>query len=200
MLPTVRCIDSLVMSLPPITVLLNAAKDGDIDATNALFSAVYAELKVLAHSNRRRWRGNQTMNTTALIHEVYIRLAGHQEAEFANRTHFYATAAKAMRQILVNYAEQQKTAKRGGDAMRVTLDESVLSADMTAEELLAIHQLLTKLEIENSRRCRIVECRIFGGMTIEEVAEALEISPATVKREWSLATARLFQEMQKTTD
>lgn len=185
------------MSLPPITVLLKAAKDGDIEATNSLFAAVYADLKVIARSNRRRWRGNQTMNTTALIHEVYIRLAGQRQADFANRTHFYATAAKAMRQVLVNYAEQQKTEKRGGDAMRVTLDESVLSTDMTAEELLTIHQLLNQLELENPRRCRIVESRVFGGMTIEEVAEALDISPATVKREWSLATVKLFREMQK---
>jgi RNA polymerase sigma factor (TIGR02999 family) len=160
-----------------------------------LFNAVYAELRVLASSNRRRWRGNETMNTTALIHEVYIRLAGQENASFANRSHFFATASKAMRQVLVNYAEKQSAAKRGGDAMRVTLDETVFSTQASAEELLFLHQLLTDLEAENQRRCEIIECRVFGGMTIEEVAEAMAISPATVKREWKLGTMNLFRMM-----
>jgi RNA polymerase sigma factor (TIGR02999 family) len=183
------------MSETPITLLLDAARAGDAAATEALFNAVYAELRVIASSNRRRWRGNQTMNTTALIHEVYIRLAGQEEAEFANRLHFFATASKAMRQVLVNYAEKQSAEKRGGDAMRVTLDETVFSTQASAEELLFLHQLLTDLEAENPRRCEIIECRVFGGMTIEEVAEAMEISPATVKREWKLGTVSLYRVM-----
>jgi RNA polymerase sigma factor (TIGR02999 family) len=183
------------MSETPITLLLDAARGGDAAATESLFNAVYAELRVLASSNRRRWRGNETMNTTALIHEVYIRLAGQENANFANRSHFFATASKAMRQVLVNYAEKQSAAKRGGDAMRVTLDETVFSTQASAEELLFLHQLLTDLEAENQRRCEIIECRVFGGMTIEEVAEAMAISPATVKREWKLGTMNLFRMM-----
>jgi RNA polymerase sigma factor (TIGR02999 family) len=183
------------MSETPITLLLDAARGGDAAATESLFNAVYAELRVLASSNRRRWRGNETMNTTALIHEVYIRLAGQENASFANRSHFFATASKAMRQVLVNYAEKQSAAKRGGDAMRVTLDETVFSTQASAEELLFLHQLLTDLEAENQRRCEIIECRVFGGMTIEEVAEAMAISPATVKREWKLGTVSLFRMM-----
>jgi RNA polymerase sigma factor (TIGR02999 family) len=183
------------MSNTPITLLLDAARDGDAAATETLFNAVYAELRILASSNRRRWRGNQTMNTTALIHEVYVRLAGQEIAEFANRSHFFATASKAMRQVLVNYAEKQRAAKRGGDAMRVTLDETVFATQASAEELLYLHQILTDLGAENQRRCEIIECRIFGGMTIEEVAEALGISPATVKREWTLGTASLYRIM-----
>lgn len=184
------------MSKAPITLLLDAARGGDAAATESLFNAVYNELKILASSNRRRWQGNETMNTTALIHEVFIRLAGQDDREFANRTHFYATASKAMRQVLVNYAEKQKAAKRGGDAMMVTLDETVFATQASAEELLNLHQVLTDLEADNPRRSEIVVCRIFGGMTIEEVAEALEISPATVKREWKIATATMYKRLQ----
>lgn len=178
-----------------ITVLLDAAMKGDPDATESLFTAVYSELKIIARSNRRRWQGNQTMNTTALIHEVFIRLAGTRSHDFANRTHFYATASKAMRQILVNYARDQKAKKRGGDALVITFDESVFATDSSAEELLEIHQVLSDLESENSRRAKVVECRVFGGMTVDEVAEALGISAATVKREWKMGTTRLYQIM-----
>lgn len=181
------------MTTEPITRLLDAARGGDLEASEALFSAVYAELQKLARSHRRRWRGNQTMNTTALIHEAFLKLAG--PAEFANRKHFFATASKAMRQVLVNYAEQQNATKRGGEALRVTLDEATLASEVSADELLDLHRLLAALEIENPRRCQIVECRVFGGMTVEEVAEALSISPATVKREWQVASAQIYREL-----
>jgi RNA polymerase sigma factor (TIGR02999 family) len=184
------------MDQGPITVLLEAARAGDRQATDELFSAVYNELKRLARSHRRRWRGNETLNTTALIHEAFIKLAGQEDAGFANRTHFFATASKAMRQILVNYAERQDAAKRGGDAVKVPLDENLLVTQTTAQELLSLHELLTRLEADHPRRCRIVECRVFGGMTVEDVATALRISPATVKREWQVAIARLYQELQ----
>lgn len=182
------------MTTEPITRLLEAAREGEIEASAALFSAVYAELQKLARSHRCRWRGNPTMNTTALIHEAFLKLAG--PAEFANRRHFFATASKAMRQVLVNYAEQQNASKRGGEAVRITLDEATLASDITADELLDLHRLLTKLEGENPRRCQVVECRVFGGMTIEEVAETLSISPATVKREWQVASAQIYRELQ----
>jgi RNA polymerase sigma factor (TIGR02999 family) len=183
------------MSSQPITLLLDAARRGDIKATDALFTAVYAELEKLAHSHRRRWRGNETMNTTALIHEVFLKLAGQKSGDFANRIHFFATASKAMRQVLVNYAEQQGAAKRGGEALHITLDEATLAAQVSADELLDLHRLLTNLEAENPRRCHIVECRVFGGMTVEEVAEALSVSPATVKREWQVASAQIYRQL-----
>lgn len=185
------------MTVKPITVLLNAAKDGDSSAMDQVYSAAYQELKKLALAHRRRWRGNSTLNATALIGEVFIKLAGDKEPDFANRTHFFATASRAMRQVLVNYAQQQRATKRGGDAVRITLDEEKLAGDTTVEELLDLHELLTSMEAENPRRCQIVECRIFGGMTVEEVAEALSISPATVKREWQVASARIFMELEK---
>jgi len=183
------------MSSGPITLLLDAARRGDIKATDALFTAVYAELQNLARSHRRRWRGNETMNTTALIHEVFLKLAGQKPADFANRIHFFATASKAMRQVLVNYAEQQGAAKRGGDVLRITLDEATLAAQVSADELLDLHRLLTRLEADNPRRCHIVECRVFGGMTVEEVAEVLSVSPATVKREWQVASTQIYRQL-----
>lgn len=183
------------MTPEPITRLLDAARGGDLEASDALFSAVYVELQKLARSHRRRWRGNETMNTTALIHEAFLKLGGPAPGEFANRRHFFATASKAMRQVLVNYAEQQGAGKRGGDALRITLEEATLAEDVSADELLDLDRLLTRLEADNPRRCRIVECRVFAGMTVDEVAEALEISPATVKREWQVASAQMFREL-----
>ena len=184
------------MQRSPITVLLAAARNGDAAATESLFDAVYAELKTLARFNRRRWRGNRTMNTTALIHEVYIKLAGDNGKDYANRTHFFATASKAMRQVLVNYARDQKTQKRGGNAMAVTLNESVLASETSADELLEVHQLLSELEKKSPRRAQVIEYRVFGGLTIEEVAAVLDVSVATVKRDWKLGTASLYRIMR----
>lgn len=184
------------MDTGPITQLLDAARRGEAGAPQALFSAVYAELRKLARSQRRRWRGNETMNTTALIHEAYLKLHAQGVAGFENHKHFFATAAKAMRQVLVNYAEQQAAGKRGGKALRVTLDEVTLASEVSADELLDLHRLLTELEAENPRRCRIVECRVFAGMTVAEVAEVLSISEATVKREWQVASAQIFRRLE----
>ena len=180
-----------------ITILLDAAKRGDRAATERLFSRVYAELKTIARANRRRWRGNETLNTTALIHEVFIKFSGAAAPAFENRTHFYATASRAMRQVLVNYALAQSRVKRGGDAVRVELEDVHLSTSATVEELLSVDELLNALEETDPRRCRVVECRVFGGMSVPETAEALGISPATVKRDWQLASVQLYRKLQK---
>lgn len=179
-----------------ITALLDATRRGEAQATEKLFNAVYAELKAIARSQRRRWVGNHTLNTTALIHEAFIKLAAGEPANFANRTHFYATASRAMRQILVNYAEQQRAAKRGGDAVQIPLEDIEFVSTASADELLNIEQLLRRLEQDDPRRCQIVECRVFGGMTVEETAEALGISAATVKREWQVASASLYRDLR----
>lgn len=183
------------MSVQPITRLLVAARSGDRGATNALFTAVYRELQVLAQSQRRRWYGNHTMNTTALVHEAFLKMAGPAPGEFANRVHFFATASKAMRQILVNYAQAQGAEKRGGDAVRIPLEEMAVESQVSADEMLDLHRVLTKVEARNPRRGQIAECRIFGGMTVEEIAEALDISPATVKRDWQIAAAQIYAEL-----
>ncbi|HSK21223.1 MAG TPA: ECF-type sigma factor [Longimicrobiales bacterium] len=179
-----------------ITVLLDRARAGEANAADNLFTAVYDELRHVAHAQRRRWQGDDTLNTTALIHEAYIRLAGRESISFINRTHFFATAAQAMRQVLINYAERRSAAKRGGGATHVTLEEDSLVAEATFDELLALDELLTQLEVEDARRARIVECRVFGGMTVDEVAQALDLSAATVKREWRIASTRLYQRLR----
>ncbi len=180
-----------------ITRLLQAASAGDEDLSDALFDAVYQELRSIAKSQRRRWRGNETLNTTALIHEAYVRLAGNGLANYADRAHFFATASRAMRQVLINYAERIATAKRGANAMRVTMTDFASSDEATFDDLLQINGVLERLEEENPRHCRLFECRVFGGMTIDETATALGVSPATVKRDWTVLSAWVFREMRK---
>jgi RNA polymerase sigma factor (TIGR02999 family) len=184
------------MTAEPITMLLDAASRGDAAATDALFRAVYAELQKIAHLHRRRWQGNETMNTTALVHEAFLKLAGTSVDAYTNRVHFFATASRAMRQVLVNYAEQQGATKRGGEALRVSLDEVRIGSQATADEVLDLERALARLEREHARRCRIAECRLYGGMTIEETAGALSLSTATVKREWQLAAAQLYRHLE----
>ena len=179
-----------------ITQLLQAAAAGDQAANNALFDSVYQELHQIARAQRRRWTGNETMNTTALIHEAYAKMAGSASQAYADRTHFFATASKAMRQILMNYAQRLSTAKRGANRLQVTLSRHMPVQEDNAEDLLLIDELLNKIEEQSPRDCRLFECRVFGGMTIEETATALGVSPATVKRDWSLLIAWLYREMK----
>jgi len=177
-----------------ITALLHASGQGDREAADKLFGLVYAELRAIAKSKRQRWFGNETLNTTALINEAFLRLDGRQD--WSSRTHFYATAAKAMRQILVNYAEQKNAGKRGGGIPDLPLENVLVSSDDAVEDALSMHQALERLEAHKPRWCRIVECRFFGGMSIDETANALGISAATVGREWALASAWLYDTMR----
>lgn len=183
-----------------ITRLLQLAADGDKCASESLFASVYRELRVIARSHRRRWNGNDTLNTTALIHEAYLKLAGKDLASYQSRSHFFATASKAMRQVLMNYAERISTAKRGGGALRVTLSGHIPVTDDAVDELLAMNQVLEQLEKTNERHCRLFECRVFGGMTIQETATALDVSPATVKRDWALLSAWVYRELNGALD
>lgn len=180
-----------------ITRLIQAASAGDRQASDALFESVYQELRIIAQSHRRRWRGNHTLNTTALIHESYIKLANGDLADYQDRSHFFATASRAMRQVLINYAERVSAAKRGSDAVRVTLSGNMPVVDDALEDLLIINGLLEELESANDRHCRLFECRVFGGMTIEETAAALGVSPATVKRDWRVVSAWMYRELKK---
>lgn len=180
-----------------ITQLIQAASAGDQAAGNALFDSVYQELRGIARAHRRRWNGNDTLNTAALINEAYIKLANGNLASYRNRSHFFATASQAMRQVLINYAERIATAKRGMGAVKVTLSGHMPIAEDNLEDLLIINELLEKLEKSKARHCRLFECRVFGGMTIEETASALDISPATVKRDWSVLSAWVYRELQE---
>lgn len=151
------------------------------------YRSIYHELRVIAHSHRRRWSGNDTLNTTALVHEAYLKMAS-QESEYKNRKHFFATAAKAMRQVLVNYAERSNAEKRNFQAVDFKSEQQSLQ-QTTVDELLYIDKLLEKIDKQNSRHCKIIECRVFGGMNIDETAEVIGISVSTVKREWALLSA-----------
>lgn len=180
-----------------ITRLLSAARGGVPGAMDEVFASVYPKLREMAQSRRRGWRGNFTMNTTALIHEAYVKVAREpQGAEYENRGHFFAVAAKAMRQVLINYAEKQSAKKRGGGAAQVTLYEKDAVHEEALDELLALEAALKKLESLSSRQAQVVECLFFAGLGVQETAEALEISPATVKRDWSAARAWLYREIQ----
>lgn len=186
-----------------VTHLLDALRGGDRGAFERLFPLVYAELHQVAGMQRRRWDGDDTLNTTALVHEAYLRLVDQTAPRWVNRPHFMAVAATAMRQILIDYAKRKQTAKREGSRSHVPLHEleDVLSggADASAilpDALIALDAALASLEKHNSRQRQIVECRFFGGMTIEDTAEALALSPATVKRDWTMAQAWLYRELQ----
>ena len=180
-----------------ITRLLQQASGGDQQANAALFETIYDELRMLARSQRRRWSGNHTLNTTALINEAYLKLANQSLASYRDRSHFFATASRAMRQILVNYAERVTAAKRGGNPVRLTLSALPLDTDNTLEDLLQIDALLRDLDEANPRHCRVFELRVFGGMTIEEAAADIGVSPATVKRDWAVVSAWVFSRMKE---
>jgi RNA polymerase sigma factor (TIGR02999 family) len=179
------------MDTPPdVTAILQAARVGNPHAADELFTLVYGELRQIAGLQRRRWSGNETLNTTALIHEAYLKLVKH-EADWESRAHFFNVAAKAMRYILINYAQRQVAAKRGGGAVHVPLDDADLVAPEAAEELLALNQALNQLAEVDERASRVIECRFFGGFSIRETAEALHVSHATVERDWTFASAWL---------
>lgn len=186
------------------TRLLDAVQHGDRVAFDRLVPLLYEELRALAHGQRQRWQGDHTLDTTALVHEAYLKLVDQSRAGWESRAHFLATAARAMRHILINYARDRRAEKRGGDQPKLSLDElseglegRAVRSDDRAELLMALDAALTKLERVNERQSRIVECRFFGGLTIEETAAALGISTASVSRGWALAQVRLFQDVQR---
>ena len=163
-----------------------------------LMPQVYGELRRLAASYLRHERPGQTLQPTALVHEAYLRLAGDAKAPWQNRTHFLAIAALSMRQILVEKARRRNAAKRGSGAQKVTLDEArlPLSAEARGLDVLELDRALDRLAALDPHQAKVVELRYFGGLTVEEAAEALDISPATVKRHWTLARAWLRRELE----
>ena len=204
-------------------MLLEAAAAGDRGAFDRAYALLYEELMTLARAQRRRWVGDDTLGTSVLVHEAYLKLLGPDASKpegasdtgpaavrWNGRRHFFALAARVMRQVLVTYAERQHAAKRGGDARRVELEDvdgapvtadaewlggAALVSPDEADQLLALHAALERLEARNERQARIVECRFFAGLPIPETAEVLGISPATVKREWQAARDWLHAEL-----
>ena len=165
-------------------------------AVNALLPLVYDELRRLAAAYLRRERPGQTIQPTALVHEAYLRLLKDKPDRWQNRAHFCAIAAHSMRQILIERARARGALKRGGVQARVTLDEGLLAADSPHIDLLALDEALQRLEAIDPEQARLVELRFFGGLTIEETAEAMDISAATVKRHWTVARAWLARELE----
>jgi RNA polymerase sigma factor (TIGR02999 family) len=186
-----------------VTQLLVDVRAGDRSAFDRLFPIVYQQLHGLAHGQRARWQGDHTLNTTAIVHEAYLKLAAPEEPDWENRAHLLAVAATAMRQILIDYARIKQAKKRGGDQVRVTLDEMrveglgpEISSDK-ADSLIALHEALDRLKERDERQSKVVEYRFFGGMSIPDTATALGVSHATVERDWAMAKAWLFRDMKR---
>lgn len=156
---------------------------------------VYEELRRLAHHYLSRERPDHTLQSTALVHEAYLRLAGQDPPQWQNRAHFFGIAAHLMRQILVEHARGRGTAKRGGTVTHLALDESISGAQPSDVDLIVLDEALRQLTERDAQQGRIVELRFFAGLTIEDTSEVLGISPATVKREWTMARAWLFRAM-----
>ncbi len=176
-----------------ITALLGAARRGERDALNRLMPLIYDQLHSIAHRQLRARRPGQTLTTTALVHEAYLKLVHRPRADFQDRAHFLAVAAVAMRHILVNYARDSVAQKRGGRSRRIELDRAGLQVDARNAEILALDQALTSLAEIDERLGKLVELRFFGGLTVEETAEVLGVSGRTVKRDWRKARAYLYR-------
>jgi RNA polymerase sigma factor (TIGR02999 family) len=179
-----------------VTQLLASFEWGDEAALEKLTPLVYDELKKLARRHMRGERSGHTLNTTGLVHEAFLKMVGQSGATYVNRAQFFAIASMTMRRILVNWARAKRQQKRGGGATDLNLDEALAPlSDVAPEELLAIDTALTRLSSVSARAVKVVECRYFAGLTIPETADARGISPATVKREWTLARSWLKREL-----
>jgi RNA polymerase sigma factor (TIGR02999 family) len=189
--------DQVPLGPGEITRLLVSISEGDRDALNRLFPVVYAELRALAHGQLARLRPGDTLQTTALVNEAYLKLLGAARPEWHDRRHFFAVASRAMRQISVDYARRQAAQKRGGDVPVLSLDEQRLPVADRAHELVLLDRALTDLEASSARLARVVELRFFGGLSVEETAAVMEVSERTVKREWRKARAFLFDALQR---
>ena len=180
-----------------VTQLLAEWRNGDTAALNKLMPLVYGELRRLAHRYMKRERPGQTLQTTALVNEAYLRLVGSKQTEWQDRAHFFAVSAQIMRHLLVDRARSRQYAKRGKDARQVTLDEGAVISPERDLDLLALDEALDKLSRIDERKSRLVELRYFGGLSVEEAAEVLGVSAITVKREWLKTKAWLYRELRQ---
>ena len=180
-----------------LTQLLIDWGNGRQDALEQLFPLVYQELRRMAHRYMRRERPGHSLQTTAVVHEAYLRLIDQKHVQWQNRAHFFAIAAQMMRRILITHAQSHGYAKRGGGTLKVSLDEAAILSPERAGELIALDEALTSLTAIDPRRSQVVELRFFGGLSNEEIAEVLKVSPNTVTRDWNVAKAWLYREMSK---
>jgi RNA polymerase sigma factor (TIGR02999 family) len=182
-------------SSTPVTKLLVRWREGDRDALEELMPLVYDELRRLARHYLSKERSDHTLQSTALVHEAYLRLAGGNAPNWQNRAHFFGVAAHIMRQILIEHARGRGAAKRGGNALRLEIDEALALPQRIDVDVVALDKALNELSELDTQQGRIVELRFFGGLTIEDTSEVLGISPATVKRDWVTARAWLYRAM-----
>lgn len=178
-----------------VTYLLTRWRSGDRQALDALMPLVYQELRRLARHSLQQERPDHTLQSTALVHEAYVRLLGQSPPEWKSRAHFFGVAARLMRQILVDHARNHKAAKRGGNSLKLTLQEGLVGRKEKNLDVVALDDALNQLARLSPQQSEIVELRFFSGLTIEDTSEVLGISPATVKRNWTAARAWLFREM-----
>jgi len=190
-----------------VSKLLSTLEGGGGQVPAELFEQVYSELRKQARAERRRWRGNHSLQTTALVNEAYLKLVNGEHRNWSNRAHFFGVAAKAMRHILISYARRKCAQKRGGgvpvlslEELRSTLGRGIGKVEERSELLLMLDEALTRLAEAHGRASRVVEYRYFGGMTIEETAELLSVSSATVSRDWALARTWLYRELKRLLD
>jgi len=180
-----------------MTELLIEWSNGDQSALEKLMPLVHEELRRLAHRYMRRERRGHTLQTTALVNEVYLRLVDQKGISFESRAHFFGIAARAMRQILVEYARQRSALKRGGAMERVALEEAALVTDKPSAELIALDEALSELAEFDERLSRMVELRFFGGLSVKETAEVMRVHPNTIVRDWSMAKAWLRRRLTR---
>ena len=187
--------DALSVSQQEVTGLLTRWSQGDGAALAELTPLVYEELRRLAHHFMEGQRTDHTLQTTALINEAYLRLADQANPHWQNRAHFFAVAARAMRQIVVDYARSQQSQKRGGGLLRIELDEAAIVSPAESKEIVDLHEALERLATLDSRKAQVVELKYFGGLNYDEMAEVLKISRVTVRRDWDFARAWLHMEL-----
>jgi RNA polymerase sigma-70 factor, ECF subfamily len=180
-----------------VTQLLSALARGEEEAASKLMPVVYAELRRLAGSYMRRERDDHTLQATALVHEAYLKLVEQRSVNWQSRAHFFGIAAQLMRRILVDHARGHLRQKRGGEQIHVPLDEAFVFAEQQADEVLAVDDSLEQLARIDPRQARVVELRFFGGLSVEEAADVLGVSPKTIKREWSVAKAWLTADLKQ---
>ena len=182
-----------------VTELLAQWSNGDNAALAVLTPLIYEELRRLAHHHMDGQRPDHTLQTTALVNEAYLRLADQTSPHWQNRAHFFAVAARAMRQILVSYARSQRAQKRGGGALRIDLNEAALVSPEESKEIVDLHEALERLAELDSRKARVVELKYFGGLNYDEIAEVLKISRITARRHWEFAKVWLYTELHSAT-
>src|SRR5215471_4897271 len=191
--------DTPSVSQQRVTDLLTRWSDGDDAALAELTPLVYEELRRLAHRQMGAERSDHTLQTTALVNEAYLRLADQTNPRWQNRAHFFAVAARAMRQILVSYARSQRAQKRGSGAVKVDLEEAAFVSPEESKEIIDLHEALERLATLDPRKAQVVELKYFGGLNYDEMAEVLKISRITVRRDWEFAKVWLYTELHDAT-